>query len=135
MRKTIKKNNEVIKQMKEIYCVKNKENIDWMGFPITDINTPSYHHIIKAEDLRNNHESDLATISNGAYLGKKSHELLHRIEYKDKELYDAWNYVFMIINRMNVYPIDDVWKIIYKLQEKSLELEKNTKVYKKTRKN
>lgn len=133
MRRTIKLNNEILKQMKKIYYPKDKEYLDWMGFKIDDINKLSYHHIIKAEDLRGNNESDLATISNGAYLGKKSHELLHRIENKDKDLYEAWNYIFLVINKMNSYPIDDIWKIIFELQEKSLMLEKNNKVYKKTR--
>ena len=122
MRRNIKLNNEVLKQMKKIYYPKNKEYIDWMGFKITEINKPSYHHIKKAEDLRKENESDIATISNGAYLGKKSHELLHKIEHLDKELYDSWNYLFLIINKMNTYPIDDVLKIIFELQEKSINL-------------
>ena len=127
MRKNIKINNEILKQMKKIYYSKNNEYIDWMGFKITEINKPSYHHITKAEDLRKNNESDIATIDNGAYLGKKSHELLHKIEYLDKELYDSWNYLFLIINKMKTYPIDDVLKIIFDLQEKSINLveEKN----------
>lgn len=128
MRKNIKINNEILKQMKKIYYSKNKEYIDWMGFKITEINKPSYHHITKAEDLRKNNESDIATIDNGAYLGKKSHELLHKIEYLDKDLYDSWNYLFLIINKMETYPIDDVLTIIFELQEKSINLvEEKTK--------
>lgn len=128
MRKNIKINNEILKQMKKIYYSKNKEYIDWMGFKITEINKPSYHHITKAEDLRKNNESDIATIDNGAYLGKKSHELLHKIEHLDKDLYDSWNYLFLIINKMETYPIDDVLTIIFELQEKSINLvEEKTK--------
>ena len=89
MRRTIKINNEILKQMKKIYYTKESNYIDWMGFKIDDINKPSYHHIEKAENLRNNNESDIATIDNGAYLGKKSHELLHKIEVLDKDLYDS----------------------------------------------
>ena len=126
MRKTIKLNNEVLKQMKKIYYPKNKEYIDWMGFKVTDINKPSYHHITKAETLKSQNESADATLENGAYLGKKSHEMLHKIENIDKDLYDAWNYLFLLINKMKCYPIDDVWKMVYQLNKKSIELlEKN----------
>ena len=135
MRRTIKINNEVLKQMKKIYYPKGKEYLDWMGFPITDINKPSYHHIVKAEDLRREKESDQATISNGAYLGKKSHELLHKIENQDKDLYNSWNDLFLIINKMGIYPIDDVWDMVFNLRKKSFVYEKSNKVYKKTRKN
>ena len=122
MRKTIKLNNEVLKQMKKIYYRDEKEYIDWMGFKVTDENKPSYHHITKAEVLRKSNESDDATIENGAYLGKKSHEMLHKIEKIDKELYDAWNYLFLLINKMKCYPVDDVLKIMYELKNKSIEL-------------
>lgn len=125
MRRNIKLNNEILKQMKKIYYLKNKEYLDWMGFKITDINKPSYHHITKAEYLRKNNESYCATTENGAYLGKKSHELLHKIESIDKELYDSWNYIFLVINKMQIYPIDDVWDIIFELQEKTLKIENN----------
>ena len=122
MRKTIKLNNEILKQMKKIYYPKNKEYIDWMGFKITDENKPSYHHITKAEILRKNNEEDEATLENGAYLGKKSHEMLHKIENIDKDLYDAWNHLFLLINKMKCYPIDDVLKMIYELKNKSINL-------------
>jgi|GEM_PF-4609682 len=122
MRRTIKINNEVLKQMKKIYYPKGCYYIDWMGFKVTEENKPSYHHIEKAEDLRKKKESDIATVENGAYLGKKSHELLHKIEVIDKDLYDSWNYIFSVINRMRTYPIDDVWNMVFDLQEKSVKL-------------
>ena len=130
MRKTIKLNNEILKQMKKIYYPKGKEYIDWMGFKITEENKPSYHHIKKAEDLKKENESADATIENGAYLGKKSHEMLHRIEVIDKDLYDAWNHLFLLINKMKCYPIDDVLKIMNELKEKSIELLDNDNVKK-----
>ena len=111
----------VLHEMKKIYYPKDKSYIDWMGFKITEENCPSYHHIEKAEDLKSNNESTKATIGNGAYLGKKSHELLHRLEQVNKELYDSWNYIFSLINKMRVYPIDDVWKMVYDLQEMSIK--------------
>ena len=122
MRKTIKLNNEVLKQMRKIYYPKDKQYIDWMGFKITDENKPSYHHITKAEELKKNNESVDATLENGAYLGKKSHEMLHKIEIIDKDLYDAWNHLFLLINKMKCYPVDDVLKIMYELNDKSIEL-------------
>ena len=113
---------DVLHAMRKIYYPKDKPYIDWMGFKITEENCPSYHHIEKAEDLRSRNESDSATLENGAYLGKKSHELLHRLEQIDNELYISWNYLFSLINRMGIYPIDDVWKIVYSLQEMSIKV-------------
>ena len=86
MRRTIKINNEILKQMRKIYYEKGKTYLDWMGFKLTEENKPSYHHIIKAETLRKSNGSDIATIENGAYLGKKSHELLHKIEYESNDV-------------------------------------------------
>ena len=124
MRKTIKLNNTILKQMRKVYYPEGSNYIDWMGFKITEDNKPSYHHIEKAEDLRSKKENDDATMENGAYLGKRSHELLHRIEEKDKELYDSWNYLFSVINKMKSYPIDDIWKIVFELKEKTLKIDK-----------
>lgn len=131
MRRTIKINNEVLKQMRKIYYPKGSLYLDWMGFRITEENKPSYHHIIKAEELRHNKESDIATIENGAYLGKKSHELLHKIEVIDKDLYDSWNSLFMVINKKREPISDELWDEIYRLKTKTLKcLEKNNKVLK-----
>ena len=109
--------------MKKIYYPKGSNYIDWMGLKITEDNKPSYHHIEKAENLRKINENDDATMENGAYLGKRSHELLHRIETKDYELYESWNYLFSLINKMKTYPIDDVWNLVNDLKEKTLKLD------------
>jgi hypothetical protein len=111
----------VLHRMRKIYYPKGKPYIDWMGFKITEINSPSYHHIEKAEELKMKNENSSATLENGAYLGKKSHELLHVIESIDKDLYISWNYLFSLINKMGIYPIEDVWKMVYKLQELSIK--------------
>lgn len=124
-------NRIVLRQMKEVfYKDKTKPYIDWMGYPITDFNKPSYHHISKASDLKKNNHSSVATFDNGAYLGKTSHEILHRIEQVDKDLYDEWNYLFTVINRMRVYPIDDVLRMINCLKDATEELmyEKNKRI-------
>ena len=118
-------NSEILRQMKKIYYSKDKEYIDFMGFRITNKNFPTYHHIVKKRTQKDNNEEYIPTISNGAYLGKQSHDLLHRIEHKDKELYEAWTEVFFIIVNMGIYPIDDVWKMVFELQEKTLKLDKN----------
>jgi hypothetical protein len=105
-----------------------------MGYLITEENKPSYHHIVKAEELKKNNESDEATIENGAYLGKVSHEMLHQIELLDHDLYESWNYLFLIINRMGIYPIPDVWKMVYNLRDISENLLYNDKNSKSLRK-
>lgn len=123
----------VLHEMRNIYFKKGLPYIDWMGYPITEDNRPSYHHIEKAENLKCKNESYEATIENGAYLGKRSHELLHQIELIDKDLYDSWNYIFSVINKMQTYPIDDVWNIIYNLKETSEKIlyEENNNLIKK----
>lgn len=106
----------VLQQMKEIYYKGVIARYDWMGYLITEDNKPSYHHIVKREDLLKQGESIEATVENGAYLGKKSHEMLHQIEQLDPELYECWNDLFLMINKMRIYPIQDVWEMIYQLR-------------------
>lgn len=115
-------NRIVLHELKSIFYPEGSEYIDWMGYPITNKNKPSYHHIEKACELRHKHEDDEATVENGAYLGKKSHEILHKIECYDPELYECWTYLFEVINNMGIYPIDDVWKMVYSLQAKTKDV-------------
>lgn len=112
----------ILQELKKEFYPEGSKYVDWMGYPITNKNKPSYHHIEKACELRDKHKDDTATKENGAILGKKSHELLHQIEYIDHDLYECWNYLFLVINRMGVYPIDDVWKMIMTLREKTQKL-------------
>ena len=113
---------KIMKKMYEIYYEENKRYIDWMGFDIDEKNYPTYHHIEKREDLIKENKSIEATIDNGAYLGRQSHQMLHDIEKIDKELYYSWNHLFQVINKMKCYPIDDVLKMIDKLKIISEEL-------------
>ena len=115
-------NQLILHKMRKIYYPNNSEYIDWMGYKITEDNKPSYHHIEKKEILKRLKKNTSACIENGAYLGKHSHELLHRIEIVDKDLYESWNYLFLVINKMKTYPINDIWEMIYKLQKQSEEL-------------
>ena len=117
-----KNKQDVLKRMRSIYYGNISPRYDWMGYLITEENKPSYHHIVKAEDLKKNNESYDATVENGAYLGKVSHEMLHQIELLDHDLYESWNYLFLIINRMGIYPIPDVWNMVYNLRDVSEKL-------------
>ena len=128
MRRTIKLNNEILHQMRKIYYPKDKEYIDWMGFKITEENKPSYHHIVKKEELKKESENFDATVENGAYLGKKSHELLHKIEVMDIDLYHAWNKLFILINKSKEYPSEDILSKISDLKERSLNLLNDAKI-------
>ena len=118
----MKNNQEVLKKMREIYYKDISPRIDWMGYQITEDNKPSYHHIVKAETLKKNEEDYDATVENGAYLGKRSHELLHEIEQLDEDLYESWNNVFQVINECKSYPDEDVWKMVYYLRKETEEL-------------
>ena len=120
----------ILKKMKYIYYKDISKRIDWMGYLITEDNKPSYHHIIKKEELKRINESIDATVENGAYLGKRSHEMLHKIELIDHDLYECWNDLFLIINRMNIYPIKDVWNMVFKLRDLS---EKTINEHKKSK--
>ena len=120
---------KIMKQMKEIYYSDNKEYIDWMGYYITEDNYPTYHHIIKRESLKKEEKSIEATIENGAYLGKESHEMLHRIELINKELYDAWNNLFLLINKNKCYPSDELLKLIFALRNKTEDIINNDNTY------
>ena len=107
----------VLKAMKKIYYNDMSTRYDWMGNLITEDNKPSYHHIVKREELLRQGESIEATVDNGAYLGKRSHELLHRIEQIDYDLYICWNDLFLMINRMGCFPPNHVWELIFHLKD------------------
>lgn len=133
MRKYVKTKNLVLHTMKEIYYPNRTNNFDWMGYLITEANKPTYHHIKKACELRRDSLSSIATLDNGAYLGKLSHEQLHRIENIDKELYNAWNSLFRIINDSKTYISDELWKEIFTLQTITKKIDKEVKVKKLVR--
>ncbi|MBR2712371.1 MAG: hypothetical protein IKE73_01545 [Bacilli bacterium] len=122
-------NNEILKQMKKIYYPKGELYIDWMGYRITDINKPSYHHIVKAETLKEKELKTEATIDNGAYLGKKSHELLHKIELLDKELYNSWNELFILINKEKKYPNEELISKIFELNNQTSKIIESKKIH------
>ena len=121
----------VLKNMLKIYYGEKKSpRYDWMGYLITDTNKPSYHHIVKREELIKNGDDAIATIENGAYLGTTSHKILHRIEQLDHELYECWNDLFLMINRMNTFPVDHVWELIFQLKSITEDIISNNKTKK-----
>ena len=124
----------VLKAMRQIYYGDMTTRYDWMGYLITEDNKPSYHHIVKREELLRQGESIEATVENGAYLGKRSHEMLHEIELIDHDLFECWNDLFLMINRMNIFPVNHVWEMIFNLKEISedvLNEHKSSKRYTK----
>ena len=121
-------NRLVLHEMRKIFYPKGKPYIDWMGYQITEDNKPSYHHINKAEDLRHDNLDYNATVDNGAYLGKRSHEILHALEVSHYDLYNTWNDLFKIINKSREYPNDELLEMIYTLKQFTEDiLYKNTK--------
>lgn len=127
MRRTIEKNTTIYAQMKEIYYDRKTNLIDWMGNLITEDNHRTYHHITKAEEQRDNGESDVPTLENGAFLGKRSHEQLHRIEHIDHDLYIAWNLLFREINDTRDVITEELWDRIFELHEITEKVDKSNK--------
>lgn len=81
---------EITKEMLKIYEPVSK--LDWMNYKLVKSKL-TFHHIIKRE------HRGLMTISNGALLNSTpSHEYLHIIEYKDRDIYRAINDIFMMVN-------------------------------------
>lgn len=80
---------ELIKRMVLIY---GTTDYDWMGTLISKDNPLTYHHIIKRK------HGD-TTLSNGALLTKRSHEKLNKLYYRNPGLFDAWQMLFLEINR------------------------------------
>ena len=110
-----------LQEMRRIFYPNMLNRVDWMGYLITEDNKPSYHHIVKREELAEANQPIDATVDNGAYLGKRSHEILHQIELIDHDLFLCWNDLFLMINRMRRYPIDDVWDMVFHLQDLTIE--------------
>ena len=109
-----KSTSEILDRMREIYYPgKNKSSIgylDWMGYEIDKLNTPTYHHIERA--IKQKNESPKPTIENGAYLGNLSHDVLHVIERLDKNLYNEWNSLFKQIIKLGIFPTEEIWNQI-----------------------
>lgn len=120
------KNRTILKQMRKVYYGNIRAlspHLDFMGFEIDERNFPTYHHIMKASDLKRNNLDYKATFDNGAYLGDLSHNSLHEIiEKNDLELYDEWNNLFLkIISKRDVFD-KEIQLERLKLQKRSIEL-------------
>jgi len=84
---------EVIKLMVEMY---QTYDYCWMGYPITEDNYITYHHINEYRKSK----PKFSTIENGALLSKDAHNHLNSLEHFYPELYHEFNYFFKIINEM-----------------------------------
>jgi len=116
-----KRKQLILKAMRKIYYENINPRYDWMGYMITDDNKPTYHHIVKREELIEQDLDPSPTIENGAYLGKCSHEMLHVIEQIDPELYMCWNDLFLMINNFGVFPVNHIWELVFKLKRQTEE--------------
>lgn len=130
-----RKNKTILKMMRKLYYGNIRAlspHLDFMGYEIDERNYPTYHHIMKASDLKKNDLDYSATIDNGAYLGDLSHNFLHEvIEKNDLELYDDWTSLFYkIIETKSVFndEINSERKVLQKRSEELAEyVYKNTK--------
>lgn len=83
-------NQLLVVKMLDIY---GSDDLDWMSYQITKKNILTFHHIIPVS------EGGLAIIENGALITKVAHKNLNILEYKDIHLFDAWNQLFIEINK------------------------------------
>ena len=84
-------NKYVLVEMVKIF---KTYDYDWMGYPISENNILTYHHII---EKRNGGETSFV---NGALLTNEAHRNLHKLEHFDPKLYEEYAYFFRIINDM-----------------------------------
>lgn len=120
----------VLDAMRKIYGPEECSDVelDWMGYEIDDENDAVYHHIVSEKDGGSN------DIENGAILGRRSRHMLHRLQNVDPELFNAWNDVFLIVNRMGTYPVPEVWNMIMDCQTQTEQvLKENSRVLQKVK--
>ena len=133
-----KKKIAIMKEMRRIYygeyVTPSTPHKDFMGYDINEFNTPTYHHIEKASNLRHNGFDDTPTIENGAYLGCQSHDALHHIEERNIDLYYRWNSLFeRIVKTRNVNDpsVVEYRTVLQKESEECLEQAEDTSTWSK----
>lgn len=99
----------VIKEMIEIY---KPDEYDWMGSRISKKNVLTFHHIVKRKE-------GLTIKENGALLTQKSHQRLNKLEAHNKELFERWQWLFVLINTSNMPPNEDMIAQIQELKEET----------------
>lgn len=99
----------VIKEMIEIY---KPNEYDWMGSRISKKNVLTFHHIVKRKE-------GLTIKENGALLTQKSHQRLNKLEAHNKELFERWQWLFVLINTSNMPPNEDMVAQIQELKEET----------------
>lgn len=98
-----------IKEMIEIY---EPGEYDWMGSRISKKNVLTFHHIVKRKE-------GLTIKENGALLTQKSHQRLNKLEAHNKELFERWQWLFVLINTSNMPPNEDMIAQIQELKEET----------------
>lgn len=99
----------VIKEMIEIY---EPGEYDWMESRISKKNVLTFHHIVKRKE-------GLTIKENGALLTQKSHQRLNKLEAHNKELFERWQWLFVLINTSNMPPNEDMIAQIQELKEET----------------
>lgn len=99
----------VIKEMIEIY---EPGDYDWMGSRISKKNVLTFHHIVKRKE-------GLTIKENGALLTQKSHQRLNKLEAHNKELFERWQWLFVLINTSNMPPNEYMIAQIQELKEET----------------
>lgn len=98
--------------------------LDWLNYKVTRQNTITFHHIVKQE------HGGLYTLDNGALLTERGHRYLHIIEYKECQIYEALNKMFLIINKQRSTPTIEQREIINYLLDEFYNLHKNDRTKK-----
>ena len=106
-----KDEQSILSRMIEIY---KPDGYDWMGTKEKKNNPFTYHHIVK----RKNGET---TVENGAILTKKSHQLLNKLQARNEDLFDSWQWLFMEINHSNNPPSTALLEEIRDLRKQTKE--------------
>lgn len=99
--------------------------VDWMGYPITDKNPLTFHHIIKKAD------GGEMTKENGALLTIEAHEELNVIEQKYPNIYKELNQLFIKLNQSGKPPTEEYWHELRQILSKIKTLSAPVKVYRR----
>ncbi len=77
--------------------------VDWLGYPITEENMLTFHHVEKKAD------GGLFVLENGALLTLDAHEELNTIENKDYKVYMLLTNLFKKLNESKKPPTEEYW--------------------------
>lgn len=112
----------VVMEMIEKYI---SNGVDWMGYPITEENIITFHHIIKKAD------GGEMSIENGAPLTSDAHEDLNYIEQKYPDTYIELTNLFIKLNQTKKPPTEEYWHELRHILSKTKTPRTPVKVYRK----